>query len=331
MAIPSYLGDTPWPLDNRCYRMGNLSMTDNEKLTRAKALFPSVIDSTMLNAFRECPTQFWWNYIRRKQPKGTSIHLVAGGAFAKGLEVTRKAFYQDHLPPDTAIAEGLRALLIDYGDPLVPQGKENKSWERTAGAFESYWAEYPLGKDYLEPLAVEFSFAVPIEIRHPITNDPLILAGRADMIARYNNLVYIVDEKTTGSLGPTWSKQWNLRAQLHQYVWAARQYGWSVEGAVIRGIALRKTGYDHIQAIIPLPEWKIERWWIQTMSTIKQMINSHTVTGYWDMALGTACNSYGGCSYRPLCNKQDPEPWLDVHYEANTWDPLARTREEVKK
>lgn len=290
--------------------------------------FPTVIDSTMLNSFRECPGQFRWNYIRRKQPKGTSIHLIAGGAFAKGLEATRKAFYQDHIPAESAVVLGLCALILDYGDPLVPQGKENKSWERVAGAFESYWAEYPLGKDYLEPLAVEFSFAVPIEILHPVTSEPLILAGRADMIARYNNLVYIVDEKTTGSLGPTWSKQWNLRAQLHQYVWAARQYGWSVEGAVIRGIALRKTGYDHIQAIIPLPEWKIKRWWHTTLVTIADMVRNYKKDEWEPLALGTACNSYGGCSYRPLCNKQDPEPWLDVHYEDNTWDPLARGKKE---
>ena len=48
--------------------------------------FPHVVGSTMLNSFRACPHQFWWAYVRRQIPQLESVHLLAGGAFAKAIE-----------------------------------------------------------------------------------------------------------------------------------------------------------------------------------------------------------------------------------------------------
>jgi hypothetical protein len=40
--------------------------------------------------------------------KNQSVHLVAGAAYAAGLEAARAAYFVDGLPPDAAIALGLR-------------------------------------------------------------------------------------------------------------------------------------------------------------------------------------------------------------------------------
>lgn len=56
------------------------------------AWFPSVFDSSMLSAWKTCPSLFAHSYLQHWKPKGESVHLVAGKAFAKGLEVARTAF-----------------------------------------------------------------------------------------------------------------------------------------------------------------------------------------------------------------------------------------------
>ena len=58
--------------------------------------FPEVIDSTMRNDFVSCGVKFMLARVYGLATKGGSVHLVAGGAFAKGIEVVRKCYYRDN-------------------------------------------------------------------------------------------------------------------------------------------------------------------------------------------------------------------------------------------
>ena len=151
--------------------------------------FPSAIDSTTLAAFRSCPQKAFRTYFQHFKPLGESVHLVAGKAFAEGIEYARRAFYEQKLSPEDSVAAGLSALIQSYGDFECPP-ESAKSLERTAGALEFYFESYPLGVDAAIPLqfpdgrsGIEFSFAQPLPIPHPITGDPILYTGRADMIA----------------------------------------------------------------------------------------------------------------------------------------------------
>ena len=59
-----------------------------------KPIFPHAVDSTMLATFRSCPQKFFRQYVEHWKPKAESVHLVAGGAFASGIEAARRAFYE---------------------------------------------------------------------------------------------------------------------------------------------------------------------------------------------------------------------------------------------
>ena len=168
--------------------------------------FPFAIDSTMLGAFRSCPQRMFRQYLQHWKPSHDSVHLIAGGAFADGIEAARGAFYQNSATLEESVAAGLHALITRYGDFDCPPDSA-KSLERTAGALEFYFEHYPLGADGATPLqfsdgrhGIEFSFAVPLPINHPVTGDPILYTGRADMIAEAYGGVYIYDEKTTSSL-----------------------------------------------------------------------------------------------------------------------------------
>lgn len=293
--------------------------------------FPEVVDSTMLATLKACPQKFAYEYLGHWRPKQPSVHLHAGAAFAKGLEVTRRSFYEIGARADDAVAIGLKALLEAYGHFECPSHIA-KTAERMAGAFEFYWSNYPLDHDTAPitlpggKMGIEFSFAHPLPILHPETNNPLIYAGRMDCILSYAGGTYIVDEKTTSSLGPSWSKQWDLRAQFTGYAWGCREAGVRVDGAIVRGVSILKEKYDTQQAITYRPEWQIDRWFNELQYWLNHAIELWRV-GFWPHSLDSECTAYGGCPFREVCASQDEAPWLEARFSKRKWNPLTRTEE----
>jgi len=298
--------------------------------------FPAVIDSTMLGAFRSCPRKMFLEFVLHYKHKSPSVHLIAGGAFARGMEVARKEFYEEGKSAEDSIALGLAALIKAYGTFECPPDSA-KSLERTAGAFEFYFTNYPLGGDGSDPVVwgdgkrmVEFSFAEPLPVLHPETGDPLLYVGRSDMIAHFAGGTYIFDEKTTSSLGASWSGQWDLRSQFTGYCWAAKRADIPVNGVIVRGVSILKTKYDTQQAITSRADWEIERWYEQTCRDLERM-KWCWQNEQWDYNLDHACTEYGGCSFKQPCKSPDPQPWLDLYFEKRIWDPLAREETKVEE
>jgi hypothetical protein len=296
--------------------------------------FPAVIDSSLLATFRSCRYKAMLEYFLHHKPLNPSIHLHAGKAFAAGMERTRECFYIEGLDEDDAVAEGLKTLLVEYGDFVCPEDSA-KSAARMAGAFEYYFSQYPLAEDKCLPAAmpggkkgIEFSFAEPIDETHPVTGDPLLFCGRLDMLASYAGGLYGVDEKTTSQLGASWSKQWDLRSQFTAYCWGSGQAGYPLAGFIVRGISILKTKYETQQAITYRPKWMIDRWYEQMLRDVRDMKQCWE-SGYWDYNLDHACTEYGGCIFRKVCLSQNPEPWLATDFERRRWDPVTRTETKV--
>lgn len=296
--------------------------------------FPTVIDSSLLSDFRACPERARLKYLEHWKPKGTSVHLHAGKAYAEGLEAARLAYYVDGVAEADAEAIGLAALLQAYGTYECPP-ESPKSLERMCGALEFYFEQYPMSQDKASPVrlpggrqGVEFSFAEPMDVLHPETGQPLIYVGRMDMMCDFLGQTFGEDDKTTSSLGPSWSRQWDLRSQFTAYCWGARQAGYPLAGFIVRGVSILRTKYDTQQVITYRPNWMIDRWYEQTQHDLRRMIQMWE-EGRFDMALDGACNEYGGCDFKQVCLAQSPEPWLRGSYHRLVWDPVTRTETEL--
>lgn len=291
--------------------------------------FPSVLDSTIIAAFRSCPQKAFRTYLQHYKPKQTSIHLHAGAAYAAGLEAARIAFFSDGMSEEDAKAAGLQKLIETYGDFECPADSA-KSLERMCGALEYYLDCWPLSTDKAVPIAlpsgkrgVEFSFTEPIDFPHPETGDPLLYVGRMDTVVDFAGAVYGEDDKTTSQLGASWSKQWDLRSQFTGYCWGAKRAGIPLAGFLIRGVSILKTKYDHAEAITYRPQWMIDRWYEQLLRDVKRMKDMWEA-GEWDYNLDHACAEYGGCDLQQVCLSADPEPWLKINFERRVWDPVLR-------
>ena len=290
--------------------------------------FPSLWDASLVTALRSCGRKAELEYFLHYKPRAANVHLHAGASFAHGLEAARRAFHIEKKGAEESVALGLQALMTFYGDFVAPDSSA-KTLTRMAGALEFYFDHYPLASDPAQPIlfgdkhGIEFSFAEPLPIQHPETGEPLIWCGRADQIVSYAGGVYISDEKTTTSLGSSWSRQWDLRSQFTGYTWAARRAGIKAEGVLVRGISILKTKYETAEAITYRPEWQVERWLAQTLEDIEDAI-AQWKRGRFRYNLDHACSALGGCMFRQVCLAQDPQPFLDAGYEKRMWNPLLR-------
>lgn len=298
--------------------------------------FPAVIDSSLIAAFRSCPQKAYKEFVEHWKPRDPSVHLHAGAAFARGLEVGRDAHFVKGMSPESSIAAGLGALIQHYGEFECPPDSP-KSLERMAGALEFYFDRYPLGQDKAIPMTlpggkrgIEFSFLEPLGINHPETGDPLLYSGRFDMLVNYENMALGEDDKTTSQLGASWPRQWDLRSQFTAYVWGAKQAGIKLDGFLVRGVSILKSKYDTLEAITYRPAWQIDRWHEQVLRDIQRMIQCWE-SGVWDYNLDHACAEYGGCPFKGVCQMQRPEILLRQQFERRKWDPVTRVETPLEE
>jgi len=294
--------------------------------------FPEVIDSTLLGQIRACGRHAQLESLLHWKPTTPSVHLHAGAAFASGLEAGRLAFYVDGKTQEESTAIALQALINHYGDFECPADSA-KSLERMCGAIEFYFDQYPMETDHAIPVTlpsgkrgIEFSFAEPIDIKHPVTGNPLVYCGRFDMLTDYAGAIYGEDDKTTTSLGANWSKQWDMRSQFTAYCWGAKQAGFPIAGFLVRGISILKTKYDTQQALTYRPQWMIDRWYEQMLRDVAGFIQQWE-SGVYDYNLDASCNEYGGCVFRNICLTEpaSQQNWLETAFVKRRWDPLTRT------
>ena len=296
--------------------------------------FPEVIDSTIIAAFRSCPQKAFLEFFTHWRSKEPNVHLHAGAAYAKGIEIARRAFFEDGKSAADAEALGLSALLEAYGDFQCPEDSA-KSASRTAGALEFYYDRYPLGVDQAIPLelpggrrAIEIGGVEALDIAHPVTGNPIQYSWRMDQAVTYNGMRLAADDKTASQLGASWPRQWDLRSQFTAYIWGAKRNGIELQGFLVRGVSILKTKYDTLEAITYRPDWQLDRWYEQVLRDLARMIRCWE-EGYFDFALDHACVEYGGCPFRQVCLTRDPQSVLNGLFERRRWDPVLRTETKL--
>lgn len=300
--------------------------------------FPKVIDSSMRSSFVACPQQWAYNYCYHLSSITPSIHLHFGAVFASGCETVRRAVFLGNLSNDDAIIKGIRRLYSEWGTYNESE-TEKKTLPRCIEALVLYFTEYPPRTDAIQPFmretqgpAVEFNFGIPIDLKNPDTGEPILYAGRFDMLGVFNDSLFPIDEKTTSQLGARWAQQWDLRSQFTGYCWAAQHYGYPASGAIVRGIAIRAHDIAFADAITYRPQWQIERWYEQLIENVESMIEQYTQykndQRRFSLSLDGACTHYSGCTYRRLCTVPNPEPWMESEYAIREWNPLERNPED---
>lgn len=327
--------------------------------------FPTSLDSTMLSAYTDCPQKFFLEYCLKLAPSGVSPDLHAGGALAAGFEAARKGFYFENLSQEEATFAGLAAF-TKYWGWYEPPEKHVKTYLNCAFALSEYFNKYPMKTDHARPIrlpdnrpAVEYTFALPTDVPHPETGEPILFSGRCDLVASLRDnggAIAVVDEKTTKSISNTFFRKWSMRGQFYGYAKALQMTGLDVEYALIRGIGLQVSEIVFAEVLQPLTDFNIDKWWVATNQKIAEIAGrwkymnarridvakelrlpasdpklieyqnkvSHTP---WTYAFGEACEGFSGCAFKKNCLSKNPHLYYD-DYDRRTWDPLAKNPTE---
>lgn len=182
------------------------------------------VDSSAIDLFLECGLRFKLEVLEGLlSPGGPSHHLLVGGAFAAAVDTLRRT-------GDLARA----AIALADNFPWDIQNLGPKTFHNTLLALTLYDERFS-SSPLWETVASEFTFTVDIP-GHPNVS----YVGRIDALLRHKATggLFILDDKTTGKIGPKWVNKWLLRGQFIGYVWALRSLGFEVDGVVCRGIKL---------------------------------------------------------------------------------------------
>lgn len=301
-------------------------------MTNATPILPLYVDSTMIACKRSCRQKFYKEFVLGLRPTGFSVDLHAGACFATAIETVGREIHENGVPLSTALSRAHGAFLDAWGD-FIPQKETPKTLERVWEAVEEYFKTFPPLTDHIQPYlgadgrpTYEFTFAIPLDSKdnfplHP-SGECFIYAGKLDRLGQWNGKVVGQDEKTTKSIGSTWSDQWNLRSQFIGYCWALRQMGLNIDTIAVRGIGILKTKITIVEALKTYSDHLIARWHEQLRRDLWDIRRAWD-EGYWDYNLADACTSYGGCAFNELCNSANEASWLH-NYTVKRWNPLLK-------
>lgn len=276
-----------------------------------------IFDNTMIEAFKSCPQKYRYRHIKNLIPNEESnIDLVAGQAFARGIETLRNSFYRKNLSIDESMDQAKQAIKDVYlvnGDMVIPK-YNYKTLTGMLGAFEAYMEKWVPGKDGYKPLFIEQSLSMPITLWDSYYGTPDCIAEDAD------GVLWAIDEKTTGRFSDDWYAQWTLNSQMTGYValmthqWPNREIG----GCIIRGVSINKDGAKCIEVKIRRMQWEIDEWSENTFRVVNLMMFEET------NEVSIRMNNYTcvRCSYLPICSSNERGMVIKNGYQERKWEPL---------
>lgn len=274
---------------------------------------PATFDHTMLNTFLGCPQKFFWAHIRELRKAGTGT-AADFGAWVHDILAT----YYTHVMKGEEKGPKLMARSI----------KESPQWNEPADLLDALYTqatgefilmEYAKNYQYekLAPLAVEQSFAIPIDNLY-------LYLGRIDIVGLVDDILSVIDHKTTKRLGKSFLLRVSPNRQGTGYIYAARQYFDGLSHFVLNGIRVTANrdnpGYRRTFPANRI-EYDVERWLRDTNIIVSQIFQSYDRRNWVQNT--DACADFGDCPYRPLCMmRQDPYELRPPHsYEHHRWEP----------
>jgi hypothetical protein len=301
-----------------------------EKRTPEPGKFPWYISSGGLELAATCLRKFHNSRILQLVPSHEtkiSPDQHAGKCLAQALE-TWRAYTYFPLVQGTKGMESIEAAMIAFKHewgaytPPSKQGRDHpKTKENTWRTFRRGIKRWSKENDWLEPYGtgptntgIELEAAIPLDIPHPDDpSRPLYYVVKMDAIMKTRTTkrkLYVLDDKSMGTVSDTWRAQWRTASQLVSYCWAARALGIPVDGYVVRGYQIAKTRFALEEHVERVHDWQLAEWEARMVDLVHELVAQYTTQHLYDRwswpktgKEHKACAySYGRpCAYLDLC------------------------------
>ena len=274
-------------------------------------MMPKEIDYTMLSTFLTCRKKYELRMIR---------HLVlnvppTAAEFGRCIHLALDEWHQ---------SKDVKKATEVFNAAYTENPEDDKRTKAVAAKMlQLYHNQYV--SDSIKVLATEVAFSLPL----PETEINLI--GRIDKIIEWDGAVYIMDHKTTSSLGASFFNKIKPNMQFDGYVWAAQQLGYPLCSGVVMDALLVAKGLlvpAYLAKLTPNQRDISERTpldvtrYLRNVSSIIGDLKSCYAREEWYENTESCCD-FVECPYRSIC-KEDPgihEAIIKSEYKVEVWDP----------
>lgn len=305
-------------------------------------------DSVSLGALKKCARFYQLSIVEGWRGKHTSVHLRYGILYHKGIETYYHSIFAG-LDHDSAIVECLKVVAEGCMD--TDENGTRLWWDTTQGLTEKQLARHSktisnlfrtliwyldkYGKsDPAETIklangkpAIELSFRYELGYQFR-SGEEAMHSGHMDRLAKFNGDIYVTDFKTsqntiTGNSSWGYFAKYSPDNQMSGYTYASRVVlAVPAKGVIIDAAQIAKTFSAFERGFSMRTEGQLAEWRDDVIHYIK-LAEFYAEQNYWPMN-DTACDHYGGCPFRNVCNK-DPkvrDVYLKGDFKKEPWDPL---------
>lgn len=267
-------------------------------------------DYTMMSTYQICQRRYYYRHVEGLVPKRRATPLEFGGWIHKALD---EWFVSKD--PDKAV----EVFNSGYKEDLEADDKRtNKLGEWIIRNYHETYKDQPM-----ELVAGEREFTQKL----PNGNN---LIGRIDKIVKWNGGLWLMDHKTTSSLGAQFFKMAEPNMQFTGYAWAAKQLGYEVIGVLLDAVLVAKGLLNSSQRArltpcarydVYLNQWQFDEF-LNTVGQVQGDIRLSEESGRW-LPNHSMCTYYGECPYRKLCMEEESirKRVIPQFYDVDHWDP----------
>lgn len=99
-------------------------------------------------------------------------------------------------------------------------------------------------------------------------------------------------------------------------------------GVLVRGIGFLVGETRFEEGIVYCPPYKIDRWYSETLEWAQKMVDNYQERKFLHN-YGSACASYGGCTFVDACDARDDTRILAFDFDHNEWTPIRKQAAKV--
>jgi len=257
-------------------------------------------DYSLLNDFEKCERRGYWGAVRNVLSSAPSPAMHFGSAVHMGIDAWRQSSKQDD------------AALAAYGDAMAGMPDDaRRTFEHGRRLLQGYFTRYR--EEPFKVLAGEVCFKVPMP-------DGSFLAGRIDGVVEWGEYIYVLETKTTSSLGAGFMQGFKPNLQIDIYSYAVKRAFGRCGGALVDAISTAKlkggTDEGYLRDITdrtPEDLAAFERYYRHAVGRLEGRLHDYRFAQETDPATAepiareafeqrfAACFYYGACPYVKLC------------------------------
>jgi hypothetical protein len=262
-----------------------------------------IMDNTRYETLTTCPMKYYLSYVRNFAKKEKSPALIFGTAIHKALEKWYKtgSLWEACLSIDETFSEF--AEEVEDGS-YFNNSDDHRTSTRAKQVMTHYTERYREENFKIFEVngekLLETSFCIPLT---KIGDYEILYYGIIDAVIEMDGEIFVMDHKTTYSLGGDFFDQFRINNQMPMYVLAvSKMLEKPVYGVLINAIGVLKTVNKFERRLISYDYYKIQEAKEDLLSIVEHQLIGYLEKNVFPRHKTSCISKYGKCAFYEVCS-----------------------------